>query len=44
MSTDRYSVRGYLELVSTTFGTDMYLVSEIYFVRKTDINVTTLVP
>ena len=38
MSTDRYSVLGYLVLISKKFGTFMYLVSEIYFMGKTDIN------
>ena len=44
VSTDRYSVLGYLVLISTKFGTFMYLVSEIYLIGKTDINVTKLVP
>ena len=37
MSTDRYSVLGYLVLIITKFSTFMYLVSKIYFIRKTDI-------
>ena len=44
VSTDRYSVLEYLVLISTTLSTNMYLVSEIYLIRKTDINVTKLVP
>ena len=37
VSTDRYSVLGYLVLIITKFSTFMYLVSKIYFIRKTDI-------
>ena len=39
----RYSVLGYLVLIITKFGTFMYLVSEIYLIGKTDINVKKLV-
>ena len=38
----QYSVLRYLVLISTTVSTNMYLVSEIYFIQKTDIKVTTL--
>ena len=37
VSTDRYSVLRYLVLIITKFSTFMYLVSEIYLIRKNDI-------
>ena len=44
VSTDRYSVLGYLVLVITKLGTFMYLVSEIYFIGKIDISLAILQP
>ena len=44
VSTDRYSVLGYLVLIITNFSTFRYLVSEIYFIGKIDIRLAILQP